>query len=67
MKTYHITETRPAYQIWYYSVEAESEEQALKMVENRSVDPQDSESIDEPEADSEYTVIAETTKVVVEE
>ena len=67
MKTYHITETRPAYQIWYYSVEAESEEQALKMVENRSVDPQDSESIDEPEADSEYTVIAEITKVVVEE
>ncbi len=64
MKIYHITETKPAHQIFYYSVAAESEEQALKMVENKDVEPQDSEVVDEPEANSELTVIAETEEVV---
>jgi len=64
MKIYHITETRPAVQVWYYSVEAESEEQALEMIMNGEGDIKDCETVDEPEADSEYTVIAETEKVV---
>ena len=64
MKIYHITETRPAVQVFYYSVEAESEEQALKMVENKDIEPQDFETVDEPEAYSELTVIAETEKVL---
>jgi len=34
------------------------------MVENKDVEPQDSETIDEPEANSELTIIAETEEVV---
>ena len=52
MKVYHITETKPAYQVWYYSVEAESEEKALEMIKNGETKPSDYEIVDEPEVDS---------------
>ena len=64
MKIYHITETKQAIEVLYYSVEAESEEQALEMIMNGEVESKDCEIVDDLEADSEYTVIAETEKVV---
>ena len=67
MKVYHITETKPAYQVWYYSVEAESEEKALEMIKNGETKPSDYEIVDEPEVDSTLTVIAETEPIVVQE
>jgi len=42
-KVYHITEKQKAFQVWYYEVEAESEEEALKIVENGDVDSVDYE------------------------
>ena len=37
-KKYHIMQTQPAMQVWHYEVEAESEEVAIRMVEEGSVD-----------------------------
>lgn len=37
-KIYHITQSAPATQYWYYEVEAESEEEALEIVQNGDVD-----------------------------
>ena len=64
MKTYHITETKTAIQVWYYSVTAESEEKALEMIKNKETKPADYEVTDDPESESELTVIAETEEVV---
>lgn len=38
---YTIVESQPAMQYWYYVVEAESEEEAISLVENGYVDPDD--------------------------
>ena len=67
MKTYHITATRPAHQVFYFSVTAESEEKALKMIQKGEALCSDYEVIDEPEIDSELTVIAETEVMQSEE
>lgn len=56
MKKYTIIETRPALQIWTFEVEANSEEEALRMVENGDVDPEDYEVDDGYSCDSEYIV-----------
>ena len=37
-KIYYIQETQPAIQTWYYEVEAESEEQALRLVDDGMVE-----------------------------
>lgn len=67
MKTYHITKTQQAHQVWYYSVTAESEEKALEMINNGEIESSDYEVIDEPEANYELTVIAETEPIKVQE
>lgn len=64
MKIYHITETKQAIEVLYYSVEAESEEKALKKVIDGSVEPNDTEVVSDPLSSSDYTVIAETEKVL---
>lgn len=38
MKTFKITETRPATAIWEYYIEAETEEEALSKVKNEEID-----------------------------
>jgi len=43
MKTFIVTETRPATAIWEYYVEAESEEQAKSLVQDGKVDPIESD------------------------
>jgi len=37
-KIYHITQSSPAIQHWYYEVEAESEEEALEIVQSGDID-----------------------------
>lgn len=56
MPVYNITETKPALQRWEFTVEAENEEEALRMVKDGEVDPEDYIVDDEPFESSEYDV-----------
>lgn len=56
MKKYTIIETRPALQVCTFEVEANSEEEALQMVENGEVDPEDCEVDSTYFGSSEYIV-----------
>lgn len=40
-KVYCVTQSQPAYQTWYYEVVAESEQEAIDLVEDGYVDPID--------------------------
>jgi hypothetical protein len=40
-KKYSIQQSAPAFQYWYYEVEADSEDEALELVLNGEVDPID--------------------------
>lgn len=42
-KKYHIMQTQPAIQTWYFEVEAESEEEAIRLVEDGDVEVMDYE------------------------
>jgi len=59
MKKFSILESRPSTQFWRYEVEAESEEQALEMVREGLVDPEDYFVEDDPFEPSEYEVESE--------
>lgn len=56
MKKFKVIETRPATSYWVYEVEAESEEEAKKLVEESSVDMEDPEHFTEVDwdADAEF-------------
>lgn len=60
MKQYKVTEYRPAMAIWEYVVEAETEDEAISMVENNTnVEPSDFEFIiedNDEELPSHYEV-----------
>jgi hypothetical protein len=55
MKKYTIIETRPALCTWTFEVEAETEEEALRMVEDGEVDPDDYD-VDNTFYDSQFIV-----------
>ena len=56
MKKYTIIETHPALQVWTFEVEANSEEEAIQMIENGDVDPEDYEVDDNYSDTIEYIV-----------
>lgn len=55
-RIYKVVETRPATAYWVYEVEAESEEEAKKLVEGITIDPEDPEHFTEVDwdADAEF-------------
>lgn len=56
MPIYSITETKPALQRWEFTVMAENEEEALRMVKDGEVDPEDYFVDEEPFESSDYHV-----------
>lgn len=56
MPIYNITETKPALQRWEFTVMAENEEEALRMVKDGEVDPEDYFVDEEPFESSDYYV-----------
>ena len=52
-RIYKVIETRRATAYWIYEVEAESEEEAKKLVEELTIDPEDPEHFTEVDWDSE--------------
>lgn len=55
-KKFRVVETRPATSYWVYQVEAESEEEAKKLVEETAIDQEDPEHFTEVDwdADAEF-------------
>lgn len=55
-KKFRVVETRPATSYWVYQVEAESEEEAKKIVEETAIDHEDPEHFTEVDwdADAEF-------------
>ena len=53
-QTYHITETKRCYQIWEYTVEATSQEEALRLVMDGDVESDYTEVQEDPLSESEY-------------
>lgn len=56
MPVYNITETKPAILRWEFTVQAENEEEALRMVKDGEVDPEDFYTDDDPFESSDYSV-----------
>ena len=56
MPVYNITETKPAILRWEFTVMAENEEEALRMVMNGEVDPDEFLTDEEPFESSDYNV-----------
>jgi hypothetical protein len=56
MKKFIVTETRRAFHTWTYEVEAESEEQAIELVENGDVNPDDFDNEIDYCSDATYEV-----------
>lgn len=56
MPIYNITETKPATLRWEFTVEAASEEEALHMVQNGDIFPDECFTDENPFDDSEYEV-----------
>lgn len=56
MKKFRVVETRPATAYWVYEVEAESEEEAKKLVEETDIDHFDPDHFTEVDwdADAEF-------------
>jgi hypothetical protein len=59
MKTFIVTETRPATYYWEYKVEAETAEEALDKVLNGDVEANDSYAEEDESEDSDYEIIEE--------
>ena len=53
-QTYYITETRRCYQVWEYTVEATSQEEALRMVMDGEVEHEFTEIQEDESSKSEY-------------
>lgn len=56
MKTFIITETRPAYATWTYEVQAETEAEAIAIIENGDADCIDFDNQVEFEEEADYSV-----------
>ena len=56
MPVYNITETKPAILRWEFTVMAENEEEALRMVKDGEVDPDEFLTDEEPFESSDYHV-----------
>lgn len=56
MPTYSIRETKPAILRWEFTVYAENEEEALRMVKDGEVDPEDYSTDEDPFESSEYEI-----------
>lgn len=56
MPKYNITETKPAILRWEFTVEAENEEEALRMVMDGEVDADEFLTDEEPFESSNYNV-----------
>jgi hypothetical protein len=59
MPIYNITETKSAIQKWSFAVLAETEEEALRMVQDGEVEPVDYIVDEDPFEGSEYSVDSE--------
>jgi hypothetical protein len=55
-KIFKIAEHKPITAVWYYEVEAETEAEALELVQSGEADCIDYETIDNHSADYEYEV-----------
>ena len=55
-KIYTVQQSAPAMQYWYYHVEAESEEEAISIVENGDAEVDDYE-IDSAYGEDEYEIM----------
>jgi hypothetical protein len=55
-KLYHIRQTQPAIQVWYYEVEAHSEYEAIQLVDDGEVDAIDYRVDCDMQEDAEYEV-----------
>lgn len=55
-KTFKIVEYKPITAVWYYEVEAETEEEALELVENGEVESCDYETVDNYSSDSTFEI-----------
>ena len=56
MKTFIITETRPAYATWTYEVQAETEAEAIDIIENGDAECVDFDNDVDYESEAEYSV-----------
>lgn len=56
MPIYNITETKPATMYWEFTVIAESEEEALRMVQDGEVESDNYYTQEDAIGDSEYTI-----------
>ena len=61
MPLYYITETKPATMSWYFTVHAENEEEALRMVQDGECDPYDFSTEENDCVESSYEVEEDTT------
>jgi hypothetical protein len=59
MPIYYITETKSALQKWSFEVLAETQEEALRMVQDGEIDPTDYEVDEDPFEGSYYSVDSE--------
>ena len=56
MKKFIVKEFKPVYAVWTYEVKANSEEEALEMVQNGEVENVDYETIDNYSDDYDYEI-----------
>jgi hypothetical protein len=56
MRIYHITETKPSILVWKYAVVAETQDEALLMVQNGEVEPVNHYDEEDPFEGSMYSV-----------
>lgn len=56
MKKFKITEYKPIMAYWYYEVEAENEEQAIRMIQDGEIECIDFETSDDCDDIFEYNI-----------
>lgn len=59
MKTFKVKETKPALHVWYYTVQAETEQQAIEMVQDGDIEADEYELEDvwyDPQQDGDFEV-----------
>jgi len=56
MPIYHITETKPAILRWFFEVEAENQEEALRMVQDGEIEHTGHDVDEDPFEGSMYSV-----------
>lgn len=64
-KIFQVVETRPATSYWVYTIEAESEEEAKKKVEEAAIDHEDPEHFTEVDWDGPVEYEYQEIKLIV--